>query len=110
METETSQTSHRVDLASMNWTNLNLSLPRGKEEVEKLEILEVETFDNSTSLNRLDNGLVYEAVVQVLHITSKRKKKEKRQYRFFLRRYIKCAKALTRLSRDVITHDVIDGI
>ena len=77
METETSQTSHRVDLASMNWTNLNLSLPRGKEEVGKLEILEVETFDNSTSLNRLDNGLVYEAVVQVSHITSKRKKKRK---------------------------------
>ena len=78
METETSQTSHRVDLASMNWTNLNLSLLRGEEEVEKLDIFEVETFDNSTSLNRLDNGLVYEAVVQVLHITSKRKKKRKK--------------------------------
>ena len=69
MEAEPTQTSHRVDLASMNWTNLNLSLLRGKEEVENLDILEVETFDNSTSLNRLDNGLVYEAVVQVLHIT-----------------------------------------
>ena len=78
METETSQTSHRTDLASMNWTNLNLSLLRGEEEVEKLDIFEVETFDNSTSLNRLDNGLVYEAVVQVLHITSKRKKKRKK--------------------------------
>ena len=38
------------------------------------------------------------------------KEKEKRQDRAFLRRYIKCAKALTRLSRDVITHDVIDGV
>ena len=38
------------------------------------------------------------------------KEKEKRQDRVFLRRYIKCDKALTQLSGDVITHEVIDDV
>ena len=64
MEEETSQMSH-LGLTSMNWTslNLNLSLMRGQEEVN-LKV-EEEMAGNSTSLNRLDTGLVYEAVVQV---------------------------------------------
>ena len=61
MEEETSQMSH-LGLTNMTWTslNLNLSLVRGQEEEvnQKVE-------GNSTSLNRLDTGLVYEAVVQV---------------------------------------------
>ena len=73
MEEETSQMSH-LGLTSMNWTslNLNLSLMRGQEEedlhnmkVEVEEEMEMEMEGNSTSLNRLDTGLVYEAVVQV---------------------------------------------
>ena len=61
MEEETSPMPH-LGLTNMTWTslNLNLSLVRGQEEEvnQKVE-------GNSTSLNRLDTGLVYEAVVQV---------------------------------------------
>ena len=64
MEEETSQMSH-LGLTNMTWAslNLNLSLMRGQEEVN-LKV-EEEMEGNSTSLNRLDTGLVYEAVVQV---------------------------------------------
>ena len=65
MEEETSQMSH-LGLTNMTWTslNLNLSLVRGQEE-EVNQKVEEEVEGNSTSLNRLDTGLVYEAVVQV---------------------------------------------
>ena len=65
MEEETSQMSH-LGLTNMTWTslNLNLSLVRGQEEEVNLKV-EEEVEGNSTSLNRLDTGLVYEAVVQV---------------------------------------------
>ena len=68
MEEETSQMSH-LGLTSMNWTslNLNLSLMRGQEGLHnmKVEVEDMEMESNSTLLNRLDTGLVYEAVVQV---------------------------------------------
>ena len=65
MEEETSQMSH-MGLTSMNWTglNLNLSLMRGQEDLHNMNV-EEEMESNSTLLNRLDTGLVYEAVVQV---------------------------------------------
>ena len=55
-----------LGLTNMTWTslNLNLSLVRGQEE-EVNQKVEEEVEGNSTSLNRLDTGLVYEAVVQV---------------------------------------------
>ena len=68
MEEETSQMSH-LGLTSMNWTslNLNLSLMRGQEDLHNMnvEVEDMEMESNSTLLNRLDTGLVYEAVVQV---------------------------------------------
>ena len=64
MEEERSQMAH-LGLTNMTWAslNLNLSLVRGQEEVN-LKV-EEEMEGNSTSLNRIDTGLVYEAVVQV---------------------------------------------
>ena len=74
MEEKTGQMSH-LGLTNMNWTslNLNLSLLKGQQEQEqeedlhnlKLEVEEEMVEGNTTSLNRLDTGLVYEAVVQV---------------------------------------------
>ena len=62
MEEETSQMSH----LGMNWTGLNLNLSLQEDfHNMKVEVEDMEMESNSTLLNRLDTGLVYEAVVQV---------------------------------------------